>query len=73
MGLSDYGQFRFGGLSSMRRPIMSRQMPVHDWLRDYYGEDKHLELNDPDPSTEQGSGVDGNYIAVVEKNVTFFT
>ena len=48
-------------------------MPVHDWLRDYYGEEKHLGLNGPDPSAKQGSGVDGDYIAVVEISVTFFT
>ena len=57
----------------MSRPVVSKEMPVHDWLRDHYAEDKHLLHEMADPSSNQGSGVYGDYIAVVEQREAFFT
>ena len=66
MGLSHYAYVRFGGLFAMSRPVVSKEVPVHDWLRDHYAEDKHLLHEMADLSSKQGSGVFEDYIAVVE-------
>ena len=57
----------------MSGPIVSKEMPVHDWLRNDYADDKHLGPSDPEPSAKQGSVVFEDYIAVVEQREAFFT
>ena len=73
MGLSDYAYMALIALFVASGPVVSKEMPVHDWLWNYYADDKHLGSSDPEPSTKQGSGVFEDYVAVVEQRGTFFT
>ena len=73
MGLVNYAYVSFGGLLPMSRPVIDEEMPVHDWLRNHYGEDKHLLHEVANPCALHGSGVFEDYIAVVEQTQALFT
>ena len=73
MGLVNYAHVSFGGVPPISRPVIHKKMPVHDWLWDYYTDDKHFVRRDTNPCPKQGSGVFEDYIAVVEQRGAFFT
>ena len=73
MGLINYADIDLPRLFALSGPVVDKKMPVHDWLRDNYGNDEHFVQCDTNPCSKQGSGVFKDYIAVVEQRRAIFT